>query len=126
MARILVLDDEPDTLLELGRGLEAAGHVTVLAADGDRALECLETGGVDLVVVDVSMVLPDGWRVLDVVSARTEPLPVVAIGEPGVLGEPRLSAAGGVVARVAKPGPVGEILAAVDAALRRGGLAGPG
>src|SRR5206468_13107522 len=39
MARILVVDDEPDVLLFVRIYLEAAGHQTILAADGERALE---------------------------------------------------------------------------------------
>ncbi len=39
MARILVVDDQPDTLLEMRIVLAAAGHEPVLAADADRAID---------------------------------------------------------------------------------------
>ena len=81
MARILLVDDEPDALLVMRIHLERAGHETVLAADGEQALERLD--GVDLVVLDVCMPVMDGWSVLEAVRARGHGPPVVvASGRP--------------------------------------------
>ena len=75
MPRILVVDDEPDSLLAARDALAAAGHETVLAADGERALELLAAGGFDLVVIDPAMPLHDGWPVV----AAARPLPIVVV-----------------------------------------------
>lgn len=108
MARILVVDDEPDTLLGARAALVDAGHDCVLAADGDRALELLARGGFDLVVLDPAMPLHDGWLVL----AAAGPLPVVAVSNVGWLG-PRPE----VAATLAKPCAPADLVAAVAAAL---------
>jgi DNA-binding response OmpR family regulator len=105
--RILVVDDQPDWLLAARSALAAAGHETVLAADGERALELLADGGFDLIVLDPAMPLHDGWPVL----AAAGTVPVVA-----VTGASRIGA-GPVAAQLAKPCGSGELVAAVAAAL---------
>lgn len=104
MPRILVVDDQPDFLLAARNALVAAGHETVLAADGERALELLAAGGFDLVVIDPAMPMHDGWPVL----ARAGSLPVVVVSND-------VSVAGAL----SKPVVARELTAAVRAALAR-------
>ncbi len=60
MARLLVIDDEPNNL-EIARLIaETAGHDVVLAADGAQALDRLAEGEFDLLLVDVLMPILDG------------------------------------------------------------------
>jgi CheY-like chemotaxis protein len=105
--RILVVDDEPDSLLAARSALAAAGHETVLAADGERALELLATGGFDLIVLDPAMPLHDGWPVLAAAGA----VPVVAVTGAALIG------AAPVAARLAKPCAPDDLVAAVTAVL---------
>ena len=77
MARILVVDDQPDTLLEMRIVLEAAGHEPVLAADAERATERLTAAAIDLVLVDVAMPTGDGWAVLQ--SAARYKVPIIVV-----------------------------------------------
>jgi DNA-binding response OmpR family regulator len=109
MPRILVVDDQPDTLLAARAALVAAGHECVLAADGERALELLADGGFDLVVIDPAMPLHDGWPVL---AAAVDTVPVVAVSSAGVVaGRP------GLAAHLPKPCPAADLVAAAEAAL---------
>ena len=78
MARILVVDDQPDTLLEMRIVLEAAGHEPVLAADAERATQRLTAAPVDLVLVDVAMPTGDGWAVLHAAARAKVPVVVVS------------------------------------------------
>ena len=103
MPRILVVDDQPDSLLAARAALVAAGHVCVLAADGERALELLTGGGFDAIVLDPTMPLHDGWHVM---AACT--VPVV------VLSNVPVPAASSVVP---KPFLPADLVAAVGAAL---------
>lgn len=104
MPRILVVDDEPDALLAARAALVGAGHECVLAADGERALELLASGGFDLLVIDPAMPLHDGWPVL----AAAGSLPVVVVSN-GVA----------MTGRLPKPVVAGDLVAAVGAALGR-------
>ena len=78
MARILVVDDQPDTLLEMRIVLEAAGHEPVLAADAERATDRLTAAPVALVLVDVAMPTGDGWAVLHAATRAKVPVVVVS------------------------------------------------
>jgi len=106
VARILVVDDEPDSLLAARAALVGAGHACVLAADGERALEVLAAGGIDLLVIDPAMPLHDAWPVLDAAT-----IPVVALSA-AVRGP-----ADGVVATVPKPVGAEALVTAVRSAL---------
>ena len=79
MARILVVDDEPDILLLHRLNLEAAGHEVLLAADGMKALERIEADRPDCVVLDVMMPVLDGWGVLEALQARDDAPPVLVV-----------------------------------------------
>jgi DNA-binding response OmpR family regulator len=79
MARVLVVDDEPDILLLHRLNLEAAGHEVLLAADGMKALERIAADAPDAVVLDVMMPVLDGWGVLDRLTAMADPPPVLIV-----------------------------------------------
>lgn len=55
MAKILVIDDDPDMLLAARMALESAGHQVIEAPNGDEGLEKLKTEQPDLLVLDVMM-----------------------------------------------------------------------
>ena len=105
MPRILVVDDQPDSLLAARGALVAAGHVCVLAADGERALELLARGGIDAVVLDPAMPLHDGWPVLAAAGA----VPVVVVSY--------AASVPGAAAVVAKPFAGADLVDAVATAL---------
>ena len=79
MARILVVDDEPDILLLHRLNLEGAGHEVLLAADGMKALERIEQDGPDVVVLDVMMPVLDRWGVLEALQQMTTRPPVLVV-----------------------------------------------
>jgi CheY-like chemotaxis protein len=79
MARILVVDDEPDILLLLRFNLESAGHEVLLAADGMKALERIEADHPDAVLLDVMMPVLDGWGVLERLRDHPAHPPVLVV-----------------------------------------------
>lgn len=117
MARILVVDDEPDMLLVVRMVLDRAGYSTVLAADGEQALERL--GGVDLVLLDVGMPVMDGWSVLAAARARALPVRVVVVSGRRAPGDVRRAFDLGAVDYLRKPFPPDRLLVTVAGALER-------
>ncbi|MDQ1436985.1 MAG: hypothetical protein QOK43_614 [Acidimicrobiaceae bacterium] len=79
MARILIVDDEPDILLMLRVNLESEGYEAAMAADGETALERARAEPFDLVLLDVMMPVMDGWGVLEGLSRMTDPPRVVVV-----------------------------------------------
>jgi len=55
MARILVVDDDPDFVAAARIVLEREGHAVVSAANGNEALQCIAEDTPDLVILDVIM-----------------------------------------------------------------------
>ncbi|MGB1013525.1 MAG: hybrid sensor histidine kinase/response regulator [Nannocystaceae bacterium] len=60
--RILVVDDEPLNRELLEIALDAAGYVVVQAHNGQQALELMETGSFDVVVLDLMMPVMNGFE----------------------------------------------------------------
>jgi CheY-like chemotaxis protein len=82
VALVLIVVDEPDTMLLLRRDLHAAGHSTALAADADWALGRLAALAIDVVILDVMMSVRDGWTVLEWLRDRPSSPPVIVLDRP--------------------------------------------
>src|SRR3954469_25493097 len=81
MARILVVDDEPDISLLHRLNLEGPGREGRLAADGMTALERIDRDHPDCVVLDVMMPVLDGWGVLEALQERHDAPPVLVVSD---------------------------------------------
>ena len=79
MARILVVDDEPDLLETVRRILVRAGHEVVTAPSGAEALARLDMAPVELVLTDLMMPAVDGLAVLAGARQRDPLTPVVVM-----------------------------------------------
>src|SRR5262249_61335825 len=60
VSRILIAEDEPRIVRFLVRGLQAEGHATASAADGELALQLARTGEFDLMLLDIGLPRMDG------------------------------------------------------------------
>ncbi|MBK1658646.1 response regulator, partial [Paracraurococcus ruber] len=58
--RVLVADDNRVNRLVVQKILEREGHAVTLVADGEEALDAMEAGGLDLVLMDLNMPGTDG------------------------------------------------------------------
>jgi DNA-binding response OmpR family regulator len=75
--RVLIAEDDPDTLVILRVNLNAAGFEPMLAGDGHTALERIESEAPDAVLLDVLLPGIDGWQVLERLHANGNPVPVI-------------------------------------------------
>jgi CheY-like chemotaxis protein len=82
MARILVVDDDPDFVAATRIVLEREGHVVVSAANSSEALECIAEDTPDLVVLDVIMsTVLDGLQVSQELERHTDTssIPIIMV-----------------------------------------------
>jgi signal transduction histidine kinase/CheY-like chemotaxis protein len=81
VAQLLVVDDDRNLLEAMRDALEAAGYQVKLAGDGAAALAQVEAARPDLLILDLTLPVVDGWEVLRRVraGAATRALPVLAI-----------------------------------------------
>jgi len=77
MARILIVEDDPNLCLLYSSEFSEAGHDVVTAQSGSEALAVLEGQRPDLVVLDIRMEPMDGLELLDQLMHRKAAMPVV-------------------------------------------------
>lgn len=77
--KVLIVDDEPDTLELVKLVLESGGFKTVLAASGKEALNELEASKPDLVLLDIMMPDMDGWEVFRKIKEKNAKMPIAIL-----------------------------------------------
>ena len=117
---VLVVDDEPTISEIVARYLERAGYATATAADGLEAIRLVDESRPDLVVLDVMLPQVDGLRVLRHLreSERTG-TPVILLTAKGEQEDKLAGLRSGADDYVVKPFSPRELVARVDAVLRR-------
>jgi DNA-binding response OmpR family regulator len=115
---ILVCDDEPDIRELLRELLGRTGYDILEAADGQEALRTLYGSAPDLVLLDVSMPNLDGWATLERIREVSD-VPVIMLTARTEELERVRGLKGGADDYVTKPFGRQELLARVEALLRR-------
>jgi DNA-binding response OmpR family regulator len=117
--KLLIVDDEIDLLAELTPLLERAGFEVWKATDGEQALAAVEARHPDLVVLDVLMPRVDGREVLRQLRVSGDWTPVILLTRVGTPAERALSLQEGADDYLNKPFEPLELIARVQAVLRR-------
>jgi DNA-binding NtrC family response regulator len=79
LAKLLIVDDDANTLASLARAFRMAGHEATVADNAGRALELIKSQQFDLVLSDVVMPGKDGIALLEDIRAIGSHVPVVMI-----------------------------------------------
>jgi two-component system, OmpR family, KDP operon response regulator KdpE len=123
MTRVLVVDDEPQLLRGLRANLKARGYEVESAADGESALDLAAACRPDVVILDLGLPGMDGADVIRGLRAwGTMPIIVLSAREQESDKVAALDA--GADDYVTKPFGMGELLARLRAAERRGAPSG--
>jgi len=120
MAKILIVDDDPDILIVIRRLLETDGHEGVTAENGMRALELVKLDTFDLIISDLRMPSMDGIALLREIKALKPSLPVILVTAYASIETASESVKLGASAYLFKPFKVKELLDAVKHALDGG------
>ncbi|HVS64571.1 MAG TPA: response regulator transcription factor [Thermoanaerobaculia bacterium] len=120
--RVLVVEDEPSLRLTLVDRLESEGYDTTIAADGDAALEAAAAAGAfDLVLLDVTLPGRDGFEVCRELRSRGNPVPILMLTARSQLVDRVVGLKLGADDYLTKPFDMAELLARIEALLRRTG-----
>jgi DNA-binding response OmpR family regulator len=117
-ARVLVIDDEPDVRSLLRELLSDRGYLVEEARDGAEGLRRLYSTSPHLVLLDIAMPRMDGWQTLARIR-ELDDLPVLILTSRGAELEKVRGLRGGADDYVVKPFSAAELLARVEALLRR-------
>ena len=81
MAKILLIEDNEMNRDMLSRRLRRKGYQVVLAVDGQRGVEMTQTEGPDLVLMDMSLPVLDGWEATRRLKSSdvTRHIPIIAL-----------------------------------------------
>jgi two-component system alkaline phosphatase synthesis response regulator PhoP len=119
MNRILIVEDDDAIATGLALNLKLAGRQTVIARDGVQALELTDQEEFQLVLLDINLPKKNGLEVLASLRQSDNVVPVIVIsareGEYDKVAALRL----GADDYVTKPFALAELLARIDAVLRR-------
>jgi two-component system, OmpR family, response regulator len=118
VSRILIAEDEPHIVRFLAKGLQAQGHSTASAPDGESALHMARTGEFDLMLLDLGLPKLDGSEVLTELRRQQVRLPIVVLTARSSPDDIVASLDGGADDYLTKPFRLAELLARVRARLR--------
>jgi two-component system alkaline phosphatase synthesis response regulator PhoP len=119
MARILIVEDEPNMVAGLRDNFEYEGYEVITAPDGVAGLERALNEAPDLVILDVMMPRMSGLDVCKQLKAKRPSVPIIMLTARGQEVDKVVGLELGADDYVTKPFSIRELLARVKAVLRR-------
>jgi two-component system OmpR family response regulator len=118
--RILVIEDDPQTALYLRKGLEEGGYIVDWTADGRDGLFMAASERYDLIVADRMLPGTDGLSIVKVLRSQSIRTPVMILSALGQVDDRVRGLEAGADDYLVKPYAFSELMARVEALLRRG------
>ena len=125
MRRILLVEDNADLAFGLRNNLEIEGYEVEVVADGAAGLERARGSRPDLLILDLMLPRLDGFRLLQALREKDHDTPVLILTARGEESDKVRGLKLGADDYVTKPFGVLELLARVEALLRRGRAKAP-
>jgi CheY-like chemotaxis protein len=122
MAKILLVEDNDMNRDMLSRRLLRKGYEVVMALDGQQAVEMAAAEKPDLILMDMSLPVLDGWEATRRIkaAAATRGIPVIALTAHAMSGDREKALESGCDDYDTKPIDLPRLLEKMTAALSRG------
>jgi len=117
---VLIVEDDRNIAELLQMYLEKEGYAVATAHDGGQGLAKFRTIKPDLVLLDVMMPVMDGWSVCKAIRAESQ-TPVIMLTAKGETDDKVTGLRTGADDYITKPFEMKEVLARIEAVLRRSG-----
>ena len=103
--KILYVEDNDDNVFVLKGRLERAGHSVLIAGDGEQGIAVARAEQPDLVIMDLSLPVLDGWEATRRLKASPDPcgIPVLALTAHAMTGDREKALAAGCTDFDTKP-----------------------
>jgi len=125
MARILLVEDNEMNRDMLSRRLERKGYEVVIAVDGQLAIDLATSAKPDLILMDMSLPVVDGWEATRRLKAgeQTRQIPIIALTAHAMAEDERKAREAGCNDYDTKPVEFPRLLEKIAALLEAGGKA---
>ena len=119
MARILLVEDNDMNRDMLSRRLQRKGHDVLLAADGMQAILMAESEAPDLILLDMSLPVIDGWEATRQLKSmeRMRNVPIIALTAHAMSGDREKALEAGCNDYDTKPIELPRLLGKIEALL---------
>lgn len=119
MPRLLLVEDNEESRDALSRHLRRKGYEVLTAVDGRQGLEAVRTAAPDLVLMDMSLPVLDGWEATRQLKAdpQTRHTPVIALTAHAMAGDREKALAAGCDEYDTKPVEFARLLGKIQALL---------
>jgi CheY-like chemotaxis protein len=123
MAKILIVEDNEMNRDMLSRRLIRRGYEIVMAVDGAEGIAVAKAENPDLVLMDMSLPVVDGWEATRRLKAddATREIPVIGLTAHAMTGDREKVIAAGCDDYDTKPVELPRLLQKIEALLARGG-----
>jgi len=119
---LLLIEDDTEAARFLAKGLRESGYVVDIASDGREGLFRVTEGSYDLIVADRQLPHFDGLSIVAMMRKNGKHTPVLILSALGSVDDRIEGLRAGGDDYLAKPFAFGELLARIEALLRRGNL----
>ena len=119
---VLVVEDDHNIAELLQMYLEKEGYAVTVAADGGQGLAKFRSISPDIVLLDVMMPVMDGWSVCKSIRSESQ-TPIIMLTAKGETDDKVMGLKTGADDYITKPFEMKEVLARIEAVLRRSGNA---
>ncbi|MBI2174135.1 MAG: response regulator [Chloroflexi bacterium] len=122
MPKILYVEDDEMNRDMLSRRLERRGYQVVLALDGDQGIAVAMSEAPDLILMDLSLPIVDGWEAARRLktSPQTRAIPIIALTAHAMAGDRQKAIEAGCDDYDSKPIDLPRLLAKIEALLPGG------
>jgi len=119
MPRLLLVEDNEENRDALSRHLRRKGFEVLVAVDGQQGVEAVRTGAPDLILMDMSLPVLDGWEATRQLKAapETRHIPVIALTAHAMAGDREKALAAGCDEYDTKPVEFVRLLGKIQALL---------
>jgi two-component system OmpR family response regulator len=119
--RLLLVEDDKKIASFVVKGLRQEGHTADWAANGEDGLHLATTNPYDAAILDLMLPQKDGISVLEEIRARNNRMPVIILSAKSAVDDRVRGLAAGADDYLTKPFSFSELLARLQALVRRAG-----
>jgi len=119
MASILIVEDNPLNRDMLSRRLERRGFKVLIAVDGQQGVDVATANLPDLILMDMSLPVIDGWKATQLIKAgeKTAKIPIIALTAHAMAGDREKAMEAGCDDYDIKPVDLDRLIGKINAAL---------